>query len=152
MWSHARFPHRLTIGLAIAIALDTIVQLFWKTAASGIPNAATPWATIEATLSQPAFLIVGALLLCQLVNWLQVLGDADLSFAQPLTSLSRVTVCLSSVIFLNEKISLMQFAGILIVCTGVWFISRSGCKAETRETEIHDAEILEAETREALAR
>ena len=126
MWPKVRFPLRLSIGLAIAIALDTVVQLFWKAAASEIPDVASPWAMLEATLSQPMFLIVGALLLCQLVNWLQVLGRADLSFAQPLTSLSRVSVCLASVIFLNEKISLLQLGGVLIVCTGVWCISRTG--------------------------
>ena len=140
MQPNVRLPLRLTIGLAIAIALDTIVQLSWKSAVSEIPNVATawdvvtPWASVEATLSQPMFLIVVGLLLCQLVNWLQVLGRADLSFAQPLTSLSRVTVCLASVIFLNEKVSLIQFGGIFLVCSGVWFINRSGRNPELRET------------------
>ena len=139
MQPNARLPVRLTIGLAIAIALDTIVQLSWKSAVSEIPDVAmvwdvvTPWATVEATFSQPMFLIVVGLLLCQLVNWLQVLGRADLSFAQPLTSLSRVTVCLASVIFLNEKVSLIQFSGIFLVCSGVWFINRSGRNSELRE-------------------
>ena len=128
MQSNARLSLPLTIGLAIAIALDTIVQLSWKSAVSDIPDAASPWAMVVSTLSQPMFLIVIGLLLCQLVNWLQVLGRADLSFAQPLTSLSRVTVCLASVIFLNEKISPLQLGGILFVCAGVWFINRSGHK------------------------
>jgi drug/metabolite transporter (DMT)-like permease len=120
--------------LAIAIALDTIVQLSWKTAVSEIPDIATPWAAVGATLTQPMFLVVVGLLLCQLVNWLQVLGRADLSFAQPLTSLSRVTVCLASVIFLNEKVSLFQFGGIFLVCAGVWFINRSARLPELRDT------------------
>jgi drug/metabolite transporter (DMT)-like permease len=126
--------------LAVAIALDTIVQLSWKTAVSEIPDVATawdvvtPWATVEATLDQPMFLVVVGLLLCQLVNWLQVLGRADLSFAQPLTSLSRVTVCLASVIFLNEKVSLFQFGGIFLVCAGVWFINRSARLPELQDT------------------
>jgi drug/metabolite transporter (DMT)-like permease len=146
MWPQARVPHRLTIGLAIAIVLDTIVQLSWKTAAAGIADVATPWATLETALKEPMFLIVGALLLCQLVNWLQVLGDADLSFAQPLTSLSRVTVCLTSVIFLNEKLSLIQFGGILIVCAGVWCITRTG-----RESPAHEAQAREIQMRDAVA-
>ncbi len=130
----ARLSLRLTFGLAIAIALDTIVQLSWKTAVSEIPDVATPWAMVEATLSQPMFLVVIGLLLCQLVNWLQVLGCADLSFAQPLTSLSRVTVCLASVIFLNEKVSLIQLGGVFLVCAGVWFINRSA-----RTTQVPEA-------------
>jgi drug/metabolite transporter (DMT)-like permease len=125
MQPNARVSLPLTIGLAIAIALDTVVQLSWKSAVSEIPDVATPWATIEATLTQPMFLVVVGLLLCQLANWLHVLGRADLSFAQPVTSLSRVTVCLASVIFLHEKVSIVQFGGIVLVCLGVWFINRS---------------------------
>ena len=138
MRPNARLSLRLTIGLAVAIALDTIVQLSWKTAVSEIPDVATawdvvtPWATVGAALTQPMFLVVVGLLLCQLVNWLQVLGRADLSFAQPLTSLSRVTVCLASVIFLNEKVSLIQFGGIFLVCAGVCFINRSARQTELR--------------------
>ena len=134
MRRNARLSLKLTIGLAIAIALDTVVQLSWKSAVSEISNVATPWATVEATLTQPMFLLVVGLLLCQLANWLQVLGRAELSFVQPLTSLSRVTVCLASVIFLNEKISLIQFGGIVLVCAGVWFINRSARQPELRET------------------
>ena len=134
MLHNARFPHRLTVGLVIAIALDTIVQLFWKAAATGIPDDPSPWATVEAILQQPIFLVVGALLLLQLVNWLQVLGNAELSFAQPLTSLSRVTVCLASVFFLNERMSFVQTGGILIVCAGVWFINRSNGETPSDET------------------
>ena len=147
MWPQARVPHRLTIGLAIAIVLDTVVQLSWKSAAAGISDAATPWATIETVLKQPMFLVVGALLLCQLANWLQVLGDADLSFAQPLTSLSRVTVCLASAIFLNEKLSLMQFGGILFVCAGVWCITRAGRESPVREAQAHEIQMREAVVR-----
>jgi len=116
------------------------VQLSWKTAVSEIPDVATawdvvtPWATVGAALTQPMFLVVVGLLLCQLVNWLQVLGRADLSFAQPLTSLSRVTVCLASVIILNEKVSLFQFGGISLVCAGVWFINRSARLPELQDT------------------
>ena len=139
MQRNARLSLRLTIGLTVAIVLDTVVQLSWKTAVSEIPNVATdwdvvtPWATVEATLTQPMFLVVVGLLLCQLANWLQVLGRAELSFAQPLTSLSRVTVCIASVIFLNEKTSLIQFGGIFLVCAGVWLINRSGRQTESRE-------------------
>lgn len=133
MRRNSRLSLRLTIGLTIAIALDTVVQLSWKSAVTEIPDVATPWATIEATLTQPMFLVVIGLLLCQLVNWLQVLGCAQLSFVQPLTSLSRVTVCLASVIFLNEKVSFVQFGGIVLVCAGAWFINRSGRQTELRE-------------------
>ena len=129
----SRIPFRLAVGLTLAVVLDTVTQLCWKAAAVEIPAAASPWITVVAALNEPLFLVLIALLLCQLVNWLQVLGDADLSFAQPITSLSRITVCLASVLLLGERVDRLQIAGILIVCVGVWFVTRT-----VRETRARD--------------
>jgi drug/metabolite transporter (DMT)-like permease len=120
----AGFPYKLTFGLALTIAIDTVVQLIWKTAADTLP-AAPSWESIEAIFNQPLFLVVITLMTCQLFNWLAVLGDADLSFAQPFTSISRVTVCLASVYFLHERIAPAQITGIVMVCAGAWCISRT---------------------------
>jgi drug/metabolite transporter (DMT)-like permease len=124
MPSSAGFPYKLMFGLALTIAIDTVVQLAWRVAAQDLPE--TPsWEVVEAVLGQPLFLLVVTLMLCQLFNWLQVLGQADLSFAQPFTSISRITVCLASVYFLHERISPEQIIGILMVCVGAWCISRT---------------------------
>ena len=133
MQSAAPFPYKLALGLALTIAIDTVVQLAWKMAAEGLPE--TPsWRVVEVVFGQPLFLLVATLMLCQLFNWLQVLGQADLSFAQPFTSLSRITVCLASVYFLHERIAPAQIAGIVMVCVGAWCVSRAArttCIAET---------------------
>ena len=145
MWPNARLPLRMTIGLALAIVLDTVIQLSWKTAASGMQDAETAWGMVETAVGQPMFLFVVALLLCQLVNWLRVLGDADLSFAQPITSLSRITVCMASVIFLNEHIALAQLGGIFIVCAGVCFITRTANEAHANEEHQAPVILIQAE-------
>ncbi len=60
----------------------------------------------------------------QLWNWLDVLERADLSYAQPITSLSLITVLAFSVAFLGERLDLLKVTGIALILAGVWFISR----------------------------
>ena len=117
-------PYKVAIGLALIISMDTFVQLFWKIAAVSLPE--TPsWEAVETLLHNPLFLLVIGMMLCQLFIWLMVLGEADLSFAQPFFSLSRITVCLASVYFLHERIAPAQALGIALVCAGAWCISRT---------------------------
>jgi drug/metabolite transporter (DMT)-like permease len=126
------FPYKLAIGLALMVVIDTVIQSVWKVAASELPEIPS-WAVVPAVLQQPLFLLIGALMFCQLFNWLRVLGEADLSFAQPFTALSRVTVCLSGAFFLHEQITLPQFFGILLVCGGTWCISRTARKTKIQK-------------------
>jgi uncharacterized membrane protein len=124
MPTSAGFPYKLVIGLSLIIGMDTFVQLIWKMAALSLPE--TPsFDAVLAILQEPQFLFVIGLMLCQLTLWLMVLGEADLSFAQPFFSLSRITVCLASAYFLQEQVAVPQMAGIALVCAGAWCISRT---------------------------
>jgi len=118
-----RFPLRLVIGLAVAIALDTALQLVWKTGVAALPETSSLWETIVAVARAPIFVLVAALMAAQLVNWLKVLDHADLSYAKPFTSLGYVTVCILSVLWLGERVAPLQIVGIIIVVTGVWCVS-----------------------------
>jgi drug/metabolite transporter (DMT)-like permease len=121
-----RISVMLTLGLALAIALDTSVQLILKITASYIPTTLSQWETLEATLYQPLFFAAALLMILQLFNWLQVLERADLSYAQPITSLSYVSVYVLSGLYLDEQIDVLQIVGIAIILAGVWCISRTG--------------------------
>jgi drug/metabolite transporter (DMT)-like permease len=66
---------------------------------------------------------------------LMVLSKADLSYAQPLTSLSYVSVYCLSVIYLKEATDLIQIAGIIFVLAGVWFISQTDHVTQSNERE-----------------
>lgn len=124
--ARSRVPARVVWGLAVAIVLDTAVQLSWKWVAGWLP-ADGPWQDIALTvLHRPYPLLVIALMLAQMVSWLKLLGHAELSFAQPITALSYISVCLLSVWLFAEKLGGMQIAGIACILLGVWFISRSG--------------------------
>jgi drug/metabolite transporter (DMT)-like permease len=128
-----RVSVRLVVGLALAILLDTIQQLVWKEGMGDIPDTASPWETIAAALHEPLLGLVAILMLVRLINWLKVLELADLSYAQPITSLSYVTVTLLSVVYLKETLTLLQVAGIVVVLAGVWCISQT-------ERDSHESE------------
>ncbi|MTJ82351.1 MAG: EamA family transporter [Telmatospirillum sp.] len=122
----SRIPLRLVLGLALAIVLDTLVQVFWKSAVISVDAGREAMPVLQAVFHQPVFLLVAAMWFCQLLNWLKVLDQADLSFAQPITSLSYVTVCLASAVYLGERIDILQMLGIALILAGVWLVSRSG--------------------------
>ncbi|HEU5275481.1 MAG TPA: EamA family transporter [Xanthobacteraceae bacterium] len=117
----ARVPPRLVIGLAVAIGLDTALQLVWKTGVADIPDTSV-WDAIVGIALNPIFILVIAFMAAQLVNWLKVLDHADLSYAKPFTSLSYVTVCVLSVLLLGEHIAPLQIVGIVVVVAGVWCV------------------------------
>ena len=114
----------LAFGLALAIILDTAGQLLWKFAVERLPDNLTLWQTVGAAVQHPWFLAVIAVFLCQLLVWLKVIENVDLSFAQPITSLSYLTVCGFSWVMFDDRIGLTKGAGILCVLAGVWLISR----------------------------
>lgn len=121
---------RLGVGLAVAIALDTGLQLFWKTGVANIPDTSSITDTVLGVVRDPTFILVIVLMAAQLVNWLKVLDHADLSFAKPFTSLSYVTVAVLSVALLGERIAPLQILGIVVVIAGVW------CVGRTRQTTV----------------
>ena len=122
--SGRRVPTSLIARLALAVVLDTTVQVLWKVAAARLPGSLS-FAALAAAAHEPLFLVVGVLFLWQLVNWLQVLEASDLSFSQPITSLSLVTVLAVSALWLGETLNGAKLAGIGLVFAGVWLITRT---------------------------
>jgi drug/metabolite transporter (DMT)-like permease len=135
MTKRKTFPIRLAVGLFIAILIDTVLQVVWKSAVVSLPSDGSHWLNVQAALHSPLFMFVILLLPCQFLNWLMVLGNADLSFAQPVTALGYVSVFCLSVFFLKEAPDLVQMAGILCVLAGVWFISQTDHITKVKEGE-----------------
>lgn len=118
---------RLVIGLAGAIVLDTATQVLWKRAALTLPEDVfgNPAGAALHILAHPIFLIVAICFIAQLINWLHVLNDADLSFALPITALSYITVAAVSAFWLGEQITWGRAAGMACILFGVFLISRT---------------------------
>ncbi len=58
--------------------------------------------------------------------WLAVLSRTDLSFAYPLVSISYLLTVLGAAVIFREDVSLMRWAGVLLICAGIAFMVRSG--------------------------
>lgn len=127
-----RVPLHIFLGLSISIILDTAVQILWKMAVESSESTQhaegsllDTLATSISTFENPIFWLVVALFLLQLANWLKVLEHADLSYSQPITSLSYISVGVLSAVLLHEHITQLQVVGIALVLLGVWFISKT---------------------------
>lgn len=118
-------PTSVVVGLALTIVLDTGVQILWKSAASAVPQSAGTVDVVVGMLSQPVFYAVIAMFIAQFVIWMKVLAKADLSFAQPITALSFISVCALSSVFLHEHVGPMRLVGIGLILLGTWFISQT---------------------------
>ena len=116
---------RAVLVLAIAITLDTVGQLLWKLAAMRLPSSLSPGVLFQAITNDPLPLIVIGVFALQLVNWLQVLERVDLSYAQPLTALSYVSVCLLSAWLFGERLNVHKGVGVMLVLVGVAMVSAS---------------------------
>jgi drug/metabolite transporter (DMT)-like permease len=135
MSTRKNFPIRLAAGLLVAILIDTVLQLAWKSAVLSLPDDGSPWLNVQAILRSPLFIFLILLMAFQFFNWLMVLGDADLSYAQPITALSYVSVFCLSVLYLKEAADLIQIAGIIFVLAGVWFISQTDHVTQPKKRE-----------------
>jgi drug/metabolite transporter (DMT)-like permease len=120
---HLRQRRAAWIGLAVAIVLDTTAQLCWKAATFHASASTSMWQTLIITFRQPLFHITVLLIILMFFNWMIVLSNADLSYAQPITALSYVTVSVAAVFLFGEIIPPQRMIGIAMILLGVWSIS-----------------------------
>lgn len=134
-----KLPVQIWFGLIFAVVLDTAVQISWKAAEMNIPGDASVTQVILSTVTQPLFYGAAIMFVLQYFNWMNVLKSVDLSFAQPITSLSNITILLLSAQLLHENVSFTRWAGVGLILAGVWFISTTKHKTDledlTREVE-----------------
>jgi drug/metabolite transporter (DMT)-like permease len=120
-----KIPRSVIVGLVLAIVLDTVIQIAWKLAVSDLPAGSSAAVTAKGALSNPFFYVAMLTFAAQLFNWTRVLAKADLSFAQPFTALSYLTVMAISGRFLHESLSVSKSIGVGLILLGVFFISRT---------------------------
>lgn len=72
------------------------------------------------------YVFIGILCFCvSSVFWLVILSRIDLSLAYPLVSIAYIVVALFSYFVFKENVSLLRWIGILVICLGVFLVSRS---------------------------
>ena len=123
--SNRRLTSKLTFGLFAAIAIDTLLQLAWKTTVLETAADASPLATLGSVFASPAFFGMLFLMAMQFFNWLIVLSQADLSYVKPISSLSYAFVPIFSALVLGEALDGLEIMGLACVIAGVWLISQT---------------------------
>jgi drug/metabolite transporter (DMT)-like permease len=76
-------------------------------------------------LTTPKLIIGTAMLAVFFFLWLAVLSWEDLSVALPMQALNYVLVAFLSQYFLGEVVTPMRWAGTVLVCIGVFLITKS---------------------------
>jgi hypothetical protein len=123
--SKPKIPPAALLGIFVALVLDTVIQITWKLAASAVPPSDSYVSLAATVLASPYFYTAMALFALQLFNWVKVLSHIDLSFAQPMTALSYVSVLTYSSLYLHERVSLTHSIGIFFILGGVLLISKT---------------------------
>ncbi len=142
-----RTPARVWVGLLIAVALDAPVQLIWKALMikygdpSRGPNGTWLHQARWIFLQLRTWGLLG-LFLAQFLNWMWVLSNADLSFAQPFTALSYVVISACAVIFFHEHLSVLRCVGIGIIFIGVILVGGSEHKTTGRAGRPNGFEVI----------
>lgn len=60
-----------------------------------------------------------------ILMWMAVLSKVEVSFAYPFLSVGYVVAALAGYYFFGESLSFTRIAGIIVICVGVYLISRS---------------------------
>jgi drug/metabolite transporter (DMT)-like permease len=84
---------------------------------------AHPFALVAAVFS-PWIVLGIALLIGYFASYLTALSWADLSFVMPAAGFGNVVIALLSRFWLHEPISLMRWAGIVLITIGVGFVAQ----------------------------
>jgi drug/metabolite transporter (DMT)-like permease len=134
-----KLPGAVIVGLVLAVVLDTFVQIAWKVTISSVPLDSSLTVAAIGLLSRPLFYATMLAFGAQLWNWLRVLARADLSFVQPLTALSYITVLVFSSRWLHEHIAPTKVAGVSLILAGVYFISRTPFQTNPPDKRQHAA-------------
>lgn len=108
---------------------DTITQIFLKKgiAATGVERLSldTLGDLIARALVSPLLWVGIFFFAFNFFIWILVLYKVDLSIAMPVGSTSYIFVPIAAMIFLNEHVSMLRWAGIALIVLGVHFVSQA---------------------------
>ncbi len=60
------------------------------------------------------------------MSWMAAISRFELSYAYPYMSLNFVVVVILSVVFFGESINWFKIIGLLVICIGIFIVSRGG--------------------------
>ncbi|RLE07399.1 hypothetical protein DRZ78_03025 [Candidatus Aerophobetes bacterium] len=113
----------------ISVGLGVLGQLSMKQGMSKIGLVSFGFPTLLSNLLRiitAPFVLLGLFLYAiSTIFWLVVLSRVDLSYAYPMISIGYVLILILSWALFNEHISSIRALGVLLICIGVFLISKS---------------------------
>jgi multidrug transporter EmrE-like cation transporter len=115
--------------ILLGVLLNAAAQLFLKEGMRRIGHFEFIWANavpIALQVSMNVFVLAG--LLCYVVSvgvWLLVLSRVAVSYAYPLLSVGYIVNAVAGYYLFQENLSLTRITGVLIICVGVYFVTKS---------------------------
>ncbi len=115
--------------IMLGVLLNAAAQVFLKEGMRRIGHFEFVWANImPITLQVAGNVFVLAGLLCYVISvavWLLVLSRVEVSFAYPLLSVGYIVNAVAGYYLFHENLSMTRITGILIICVGVYFVTKS---------------------------
>jgi drug/metabolite transporter (DMT)-like permease len=118
----------VVITLFIAVALAVSGQMFVKKGLNLLApiDFSSGLLATYARIFLSSYVLVGSFLYFLSVFFLiYALTKVDLSFAFPFLALSYVLITIAAFAFLGERISLLRWIGVAVICIGVFLVSKS---------------------------
>jgi drug/metabolite transporter (DMT)-like permease len=118
------------ILVLICVLAGAAGQIFWKTGMSGLDKINGVGDLLQLKTAWDIFtnkyIIIGVFLYGMSVFlWLGALSTLDVSFMYPLLSLGYVLTAIFAFIYIGENVTLVRWAGIVLVVAGCVLITRS---------------------------
>lgn len=113
---------------ALTVISHTIGQLLERTGMSQVGAIGSvwqifSWETIKAIATNPYVLGGIACSFIGLVSWLITLSHFKVSYIYPLGSISYIFVVIAARIILQEPVSFLHFAGVMLIVAGVFMLN-----------------------------
>jgi len=114
--------------------IDTLAQFLMKKGLIETGIGSVTFANLAEFASRNASsLLLWLGIIVQVLNffvWIVILYKVDLSIAMPVGSTSYIFIPLVAALFLHEHVSLVRWAGIVLIILGIHFVSQSRKPAE----------------------
>lgn len=110
------------------VLLNATAQLLLKMAVRGMgPIALSPETLLRSgwSLAQNPYILAGlACYVVSLVVWILALSRVEVSLAYPMLSLGYIVTAIGAWMFFSERLSLLQWLGIVVIIVGVALLAR----------------------------
>jgi len=117
------------LHIGFTVILSAAAQILFKAGSDNTPDGTLLGVS---SLASPAVWLGIGCMIASLFFWLHALRFVPLIIAFSLAAATQVVVPLGSWLFLGEQISIVRWAGILIVTLGIMIIARPLARLEER--------------------